>query len=573
METGSFEKTETPAGLAGGDADQPGDEPPVQIPRAPDEDAYVIPCPFSHHYRVPVTQAWRSLALFIMYRCVLGCAFVLPLWLGRLNSFVNVQDPHRFVAYSGVYLITALLGLPLYLARRPQLGSQVHLHVLSDILLIAVLMSASGGVAGGLGMLMACSVAAGGILAGGRCALGFAAIASIAVLLQELAVGFGQFPSAMSSTSAGLLGAAFFAVAMLANALSRRAEQSQRLAAQHGHDLETLRQLNAFIVDHLQAGVIVLDDAHRIRTANPAAKRLLGADAKVGTIEELSPAFRQAYFAWTRQQSEVSGTLSSPAGQPVHVRFARVLRSDPPLSMVMLEDEAVHKQRVQQSKLSSLGRLTGSIAHEVRNPLSAIHQAAQLLSESAALSAEDQRLLDIILRHARRVNEIIENVMQLSRGRSTQRERVELRPWVERFLADFAEERGLSTAPFTLRGSERPLYALVDPSHLRQILDNVCSNAMKYGKPDKGSLEIRLEPAAQEGRPCIAVVDHGGGIDGATADQIFEPFFTTSRSGTGLGLYVARELAELNQARIDYRPLGDGSEFRICLADGRHTAI
>jgi two-component system sensor histidine kinase PilS (NtrC family) len=228
---------------------------------------------------------------------------------------------------------------------------------------------------------------------------------------------------------------------------------------------------------------------------------------------------------------------------------------------------------VQQSKLTSLGRLTGSIAHEVRNPLSAIHHAAQLLSESTALNSEDQRLLDIILRHAKRVNEMIENIMQISRGRSTQRERIELGPWLQRFLADFSEERSLSPTPFTLREAARPLSALVDPSHLRQILDNLCTNAMKYGKPDNTPLEIRLESDVRDARPCIAVIDHGGGIDGDTADQIFEPFFTTSRTGIGLGLYIARELAELNQARLDYRPRTDGSEFRICLADGQRTAI
>ncbi|MGY6217037.1 sensor histidine kinase [Methylolobus aquaticus] len=565
MATGSLEGTKTSTVNDAEDG--------VATPDAADPGAYLTPCPFSPNYRVQVDPAWRSLVLYVGYRGVLGFAFVVPLWLGRLTSLVDVQDPQRFATVSGLCLITAVLSAPLVALRRPQYTTQVNLQVLTDIALIAMLMSASGGVSGGLGILMACTVAAGGILTGGRCALGFAAVASIAVLSQELSIGLGVLPSAMSLTSAGLLGAAFFAVALLATALSARAEQSQLLAAQRSHDLATLRQLNAFIIDHLQSGILVLDDQQRIRTANPAARRLLGAGASVASVKDLNPVFQQAYVEWSQQDSEASGTLRSPNGQPVHARFARLLHSDPALNMVMLEDEAVHKQRVQHSKLTSLGRLTGSIAHEVRNPLSAIHHAAQLLTESDALSGEDQRLLEIILRHSKRVNEIVENVLQLSRGRSTQRERVELGPWVSRFLDDFTEERDLSAPPFALRGAERSLWALIDPSHLRQILDNLCTNAMKYGRPDKTMLEIRLEADARDGRPCLAVVDHGGGIDGQTADQIFEPFFTTSRSGVGLGLYVARELAELNQARIDYRPLSDGSEFRLCLADGQNPAI
>ena len=566
MEKDSFEEVDPLAASA--TRERRGPKPGAD--RSPDA---IAPCPFSPNYRVQADQAWRSLALFVGYRCVLGSAFIVPILLGRLSLFVSVQDPHRFMTVAGIYLASALIGGPLLVLRQPHLGIQIHLQVLTDIALIALLMSATGGVSGGLGILIACSVAAGGILAGGRCTMGFAAVASIAVLAQELSVGFGQFPSAMSSTSAGLLGAAFFAIALSANALSRRAEQSQLLAARQGHDLATLRQLNAFIVDHLQSGILVLDDQQRIRIANPAARRLLGAQPSASAIRDLDPSFQLRYGEWAQRKSETSDTLATPNGQAVHARFVPLLRSEPALNMVMLEDEAVHKQRVQQGKLDSLGRLTGSIAHEIRNPLSAINHAAQLLSESKDLNAEERQLLDMILRHARRVNETIESILQISRGRSTQRECLELGPWVRRFLLDFAESRNLAAAPFELRGDDHALPALVDPGHLRQILDNLCSNAMKYGRSDQEPPEIRLELDARNSCPCITVVDHGAGIDRQTADQIFEPFFTTSHTGVGLGLYIARELAELNQARLEYRPRPDGSEFRLALADGRRTAI
>ncbi len=345
------------------------------------------------------------------------------------------------------------------------------------------------------------------------------------------------------------------------------------LAARHRNDLASLRSLNSFIVENLQSGIIVLDEHHGIRMANPAAQRLLDLRRPPATLDQAGAAFHTAYLDWVEQGRETSGSLASPNGDPVQVRFARLSQPEGALSMAILEDHALHQRRVQQSKLKSLGQLTASIAHEIRNPLSAIHQAAQLLRESTTLGEEDCNLIGILLKNTQRVNQIIENITQISQRRSPQRECIVLRPWLKRFLTDFAEERRLEPNPFRLSAGSRDLEGLVDPSQLKQILENLCSNALKYGHPDRAVPELVVGRDERDGRPCIDVLDHGDPIAETVAEQIFEPFFTTSRSGTGLGLYIARELAELNQARLEYQPSEQGSRFRVSLADANEGAL
>jgi two-component system sensor histidine kinase PilS (NtrC family) len=105
----------------------------------------------------------------------------------------------------------------------------------------------------------------------------------------------------------------------------------------------------------------------------------------------------------------------------------------------------------------------------------------------------------------------------------------------------------------------------MDAGHLRQILNNLCSNAMKYGC--KKNETIILEAGMNKGSPCINVIDNGPGIEFDTREHLFEPFFTTSSSGTGLGLYISRELAELNQAKLSYAFKDNKSCFSLCLAN------
>ncbi len=530
----------------------------------------ISPCPFSKHYRIPENQAWQALTVYLLYRLTLGSILVFLFFLGALPSSLGKHNPGLYAAVSSLYLGSTFFSAVPLLLRRPAFSLQAQMHVLTDIVMIPIAMHASGGVESGMGVLLALSVAAGGILTGGRCALLLAAFASVAVLGEEAYADLlGAFEPAY--TYAGMLGASFFGIAILALVLAGRAERSEAIAAQRGADLANLRQLNEFIIRHLQSGIVVIDEQRRIRMMNDSAARLLGIPATARFLETACPELAELFWAWLDDSSPATVTLGSRAGQPVQVRFTRLGRTRPPLYMGFLEDSALYNQRVQQGKLASLGRLTASIAHEIRNPLTAISHAAQLLAESSSLEAQDHRLTQIILDHTARVNVIIENVLQISRRSQSKREVLSLAASVKKCLRDYRMAQGLRENAFQLDVRIDHALVLVDPSHLKQILENLFSNALKYGQPQRGAVRVRVRRQRQE--PCVEVIDHAPPIDSQTVQQMFEPFFTTSSSGTGLGLYIARELAELNQAKLEYEPVTGGGCFRLRLADAEKTTI
>jgi two-component system sensor histidine kinase PilS (NtrC family) len=237
--------------------------------------------------------------------------------------------------------------------------------------------------------------------------------------------------------------------------------------------------------------------------------------------------------------------------------------------LLFLEDASLMNVRVQQSKLASLGRLSASIAHEIRNPVGAMSHAGQLLAESAGLTEEDLRLTEIIRTHAERVSHIVDNVLQLSRRESSRPEQFPLMPWLQDFADEFARTLELMEGELSIGEVPHDLEIRMDPSHLHQVLWNLCDNAMKYASETGGILvEVQAGRMQRTGRPYLEVLDRGHGVDPGNVDKIFEPFFTDRKGGTGLGLYISRELCELNRATLVYqaRDVG-GSIFRIVFAD------
>jgi len=242
-------------------------------------------------------------------------------------------------------------------------------------------------------------------------------------------------------------------------------------------------------------------------------------------------------------------------------------RSGPVL--VFLEDASLINARVQQSKLASLGRLSASIAHEIRNPVGAMSHAGQLLAESEAMTSDDLRLTEIIRTHADRVSHIIDNVLQLSRRESSRPEELQLKHWLNDFAAEFTRTLELQEGELSVAEAAEGLAVRMDPSHLRQILWNLCDNAVKYASETGGILvELKAGRTLRDDRPYLEVLDQGHGVSPQTVDKIFEPFFTDKSGGTGLGLYISRELCELNRATLVYQSRdGGGSIFRIIFSD------
>jgi two-component system, NtrC family, sensor histidine kinase PilS len=220
-----------------------------------------------------------------------------------------------------------------------------------------------------------------------------------------------------------------------------------------------------------------------------------------------------------------------------------------------------------------MGRFSASLAHEIRNPLAAISYAAQLLEESRELPDGDRRMVQIIHQQCMRTNSIVESVLGLARRERATAEHIELVGFLRNFIQEFRQSVPDETDNITLAAPQPLVPALVDPKHLHQILTAMVQNARRHGHLPGEPARITLNAYRLDDAPVIDIVDRGPGIPEAVVPQLFRPFFTTSEHGTGLGLYIARELCRANGASLDYVPVpGGGCCFRISMP-GQHTLL
>ncbi len=527
------------------------------------------PAPKSLH-DLGAYPTWNVLSWFFLFR--LALTFLLLLMFSPVAESPLMEgggSPYTWAVLSGYGVLVLLSGLAMY-ARWPGREEQVELAVFVDIGTFTLLMHMSGGVSSGLGLLLALSVAAGALLMEGRLSLLFASLATLAVIAEQVYRQLFLGGTTADFTRAGLLGLLYFGLAALAQLLYGRIRRAEALAEQRMVDIEDLSKLNDFIIRKMETGVIVIDEARSLHLMNAAAGRLLGwTGAFSGApLAKIAPALAQ----WLDEGGDdgrrgrclvrIHDRDLQPTCEALGRDFARG-------AVIFLHDTQKLAQQAQQIKLAALGKLTGSIAHNIRNPLAAISHASQLLRESAVLAPDDRHLLDIVTRNARRIEETVQSVLQLSRRNQSEAQDVELAAWLSDFCSDWAEARGFPTENLTLDIGQAPIYVRADPRHLHQIFGNLCENAATHARGTAGVANIRIRAGrdAESGRVLAEVTDEGPGVDSETAREIFDPFFTTSRSGTGLGLYIARELAETNGARLEYapRPSG-GSCFRVTFA-------
>ncbi len=512
---------------------------------------------------------WRSLRLFNLYR-LLVVILLLGLWLLDANPRSAGFDTPLFLGTAIIYLVLALLAFVTGRLRLPPFVVQIFVLVFIDIACILSLMHASGGMSSGLGVLLIPVIAGASLMVPGRLAVLFAALASIALLLDQGVSGWLDPGYGSNYTQTGILGATLFITAIISMMLARRAEESAELAARRGVDLADLTALNEHILERMQSGVLVVDDDGGIRLINEAAWQLLGSPTQGNPykLAQLSPLLLDSLKEWleTRRAGAVRLRLDPATGRELQVRFTRLELTAEPSTLISLESAADLNRQLQEEKLLSLGRLTANIAHEIRNPLGAISHAAQLLNESEALDKADARLANIIHEQSHRVNEIIQDVLRLSRREPANPSPIELHPWLETFAEEFAATKGLTRDQLKLTVQPEDAEIMFDRGQLHQVLWNLCSNAVKYGTLDgePPRVDINAGYAAHIGGGYLDIIDRGAGIPADTRAQLFEPFFTTSAQGTGLGLYIARELCENNHSRIEYIPVPTGGScFRI----------
>jgi len=440
--------------------------------------------------------------------------------------------------------------------------------IVSDIFMLAAMMYTSGGIGSGIAPLILITVVSGAILITGRQATLIPAAASIAVLGEELYLSMSQTLFNHDFFQAGVFGGLFFAASLSIQRLSHTLRHNDIRALAQAEELAELERLNKVIIQRMQTGIVVVDQHHRIRLCNQSARVLMG--MQTGEIaNQLPEALSQLLEAWLEDNTHRAGPLRiQPDSPEFRVNFLATRSSDIPTDITLfLEDTGEVQQQVQQLKLAELGRLSASIAHEIRNPLGAISHAAQLLKESTSLQAADERLSNIIINHSNRMNGVVENVLEMSRRRSPQPIRLNLHAHLEKFTAEFKQARPEAQIDLTVNPQDTEIR--VDPNQLNQALTNLVENGIRYSKENDAGPKVRLEGGIERTseRPYLNILDYGPGVSAEQEQKLFQPFSTTASEGTGLGLYLSRELCESNQAQLSYTKQDTaGSCFRILFA-------
>jgi two-component system, NtrC family, sensor histidine kinase PilS len=511
----------------------------------------------------------RILWIVGLYRAVCG-AMLLGVALFFDLRTLAVGAPNAFITAAGLYFLYGLAAFMWVQRDRQTLPLTVTLLSLlgGDLCFLSLLISSGGGAAGQLSILLFPQLAASGWLMRTQVAFFHAALTSVVLLgLDGWRFLQGVIP-ATQLFQTGLVGFGYFATVGIALALGRYTKASEDLALQRGIDVANLEQVNRLIIQDMQDGVLVVDLNGVVRGHNAQVTRLLGGFGRMRGGMRLSEFSSTLHDYWRRWQEDFSEALPpfkvEATQRLLRVRLVRIGAGLNGGTLIYLEDLGRAQGEAQQMKLAAMGRLTASIAHEVRNPLSAINQAAQLLEEDGSVAPEGQRLLGMIRNNAKRIDRIVGEVLQLNRRDRQQPEVIPLHEFMGSLVEEIVQAEGIPAGGASMQIPD-DLLVIFDRGHLNQIVWNLVRNAWQHCQKKQGSIQILGRPGYMGDAVICELSDDGPGIPAELRGQIFEPFFTTRPGGTGLGLYIARELADANGAALELLPRGPGAHFRLTM--------
>ncbi|MBA8882569.1 ATP-binding protein [Dokdonella fugitiva] len=510
----------------------------------------------------------RELYFFNLYRCLEAVVYVGLVFSPFAVDWVRVSRPLLGQAASAVYLVVALALLVSTERLRSRLAGTISTSLLIDIVAASLVLIALTGHSL-VPMMLLVNVGIAALLLPHR-AYVFATAAALGVAMPYAYQLLSEPGRENNSVETIAVVVAYFIVAALLRYLGGHMRAAEDLAARRGVDLLNLEQINDLIIQRMKTGVLLVDRANHILRINESAWHLIGnPPPNQRELGSAAPELSRRLYHWrhTGKSDQTAVALAHDVPEVIP-RFTRLAPNDDTNVLIFLDDTSLLSRRAEELTLSSLGRLSASIAHEIRNPLAAIRYSAQLLAESPELNAEDKRLVDIINNHCTRANDVVENILQLSRRERSRPETIDLNAWVLAFVEDYKQSNDLGQDQLRAVTHNRTLEAMVDPQHLQQVVWNLVQNALRYGRqpnqPARVSVVARL--AVDKGPPLLEVIDRGPGIPPKVAAQIFEPFYTTHEYGTGLGLYLAKQMSEASQASLEYVPVaGGGACFRITL--------
>jgi two-component system sensor histidine kinase PilS (NtrC family) len=520
--------------------------------------------------RAPV---WRTVEYFALARVLIASALVLSVaafGMPLLAEQSATALPPMAASIGYFVLAAALAVFALHLQHNYKL--QVWTQIIFDLAAISTLIAVSGGVRGGVMVLYLLPVAGAAMLLSSLAAFFACSLAVLYLLFDTTLRVFSSEAQGPLLFQTGLYGAALFAITGLLGVLSSRLATQQNLAAKRGRDLANQLEINRLVIANMEQGVVVVDATTRVRANNRAARVLLLlhpdtqlTGRRLTDYPHMLP-LANAFLAW-RAGSETRGQWSETIVQPVdgnaeravlpetrlRAQFARPRSETSDEFVIFVEDVRAIEERAQQLKLAAMGRLTASIAHEIRNPLAAISHAGQMLEEDATAPLQ-QRLAVIVRENTQRLNRLVEDVLRVARREAPLGDDLDLAAFVAEWLGEFVRDRGLALDLVRLE-IEPGLAVKFEQAHLRQVLFNLVDNGLRYGSGTAGCVSVIGERAADEaGRVRLWVLDDGPGIAADVRGALFEPFYTTHARGTGLGLYIAREFCLANRCDLQYAP-------------------
>lgn len=517
-------------------------------------------------------ENWKLLYYLNFYRLVIAtmatAVAIAPIEIPPFGS----KSQALFIMASMIYLALTMGSLGAARSRMFGFENQATFLAFVDITVISLLTYASGGFDSGLALLLIVTVAAVSLVLDRRMTIFFASLGTVAVTVEhnwDFLIGGPLITEGYSQVA--MLGVGLFATAGLSYMLATRLRATEELAAQRGIDLANLAQVNELIIKNMQSGVLVCDRIGQVRMINDPARNFLGFRQdikKPPALADIFPDLAHQLTKWvSHRDNRARQVAESPTGYMLLPRFVPIGKEKDAGVLVFLQDTSVLRQQAQQLKMEALARLTASIAHEIRNPLGAISNAAQLLAETVPSQSQDQRLVRIINDQSHRMNAIVENVLQLSRRDHADPVRFDLHRWLLEFAPAYCDTNHLPVDAISVQGQSE-VFVYVDPEQLFQVVVNLCQNALRHSPPFGNKAVIELGAGFDEQRrPFLEVTDWGTGIPANIVENIFDPFFTTTPKGTGLGLYISRELCEGNGACLQYHANEPaGARFRVTFA-------
>ncbi|MHB8224950.1 two-component system sensor histidine kinase NtrB [Acidithiobacillus sp.] len=516
---------------------------------------------------------WRRLWGISAYRVLIAAVIGVLVQLPASETIIDLGGHARLLRVLTLVAVTVSLGylLALLLRRPVQPRRHAWIQVSTDTLLVLLLLHFGGGVSGPFSILPFLLLVSTASLLRGKSAFVFVWILLALLVAESLLGGMTTMHPPLGQLFIYVL--ALVAVAVLADSLVISLERGNRLALQRDAEVVNLNALNQEIVQHMDVGVFVLDRQNRVVLSNPVARTLSGyrlwTSAPVA-IDMVQPRLATMLRQTTHNDCEMvippsgrSPTLQGGA-QTLLVRKIALPRS--PYRLLLLRDASALRAREREAQLAALGRLAANIAHEIRNPLSVIRHAGNLLGESVE-TPDSRHLFEILERETVRINAIVESVLEMARPSPAHSEPIALLSWLPTLIAQLQADPLLASMTIVIREISSQLTVYADPAQLRQVFWNLLHNSAQYGVAEDATMCVEIETVrADKETIMVTLRDFGPGVKPEVMERIFEPFFTTNSRGTGLGLSMVRELLRINGGRIDCEnhPQG-GVLFRIFL--------